>query len=193
MLNSGIKRLLLFMILLYSFLSNTGYTDADIFAERVVSQNKFSAMTLDFSTKNSFNNSPVNSLFHSLGIQPGGFDLGSIRLKNESNGKAKYYLKTVQTNGDDNFCKNLHLKILNRNFLPIFSGNLLDASLTSSLDGSKMKDYIFFISLDDNDSSLQNKICEFNFDFHTYHENPDEQGGIFAQRLVGNVISSGNW
>ena len=65
-----IKRLTVFLILLYIFLSKTNYTDADIFAERKVQNNKFSAITLDFSTKNSFNNGLITSLFSSLGIVP---------------------------------------------------------------------------------------------------------------------------
>jgi len=190
MLRPEIKRLALFLILLYFFLIKTGYTDADIFAERVVSHNKFSALSLDFSTRSSFNNSPATSLFHSLGIQPGGFDLAAARVKAETDTKFRYRLRSVKTNGDDLFCGKLHLKVFNRNFFEVFNGSLLDLSLTTI--NSDPRDFIFFVSLDDQDAALKNKICEFNFDFRTFRVTPDEQGGIFAQRLIGNVISSGN-
>ncbi|MFA5886794.1 MAG: hypothetical protein WC863_03360 [Patescibacteria group bacterium] len=191
MLKPEIKRLAIFLILLYVFLIKTGYTDADIFAERVVSRNKFSVMTLDFSTKSSFNNSPVTSLFHSLGIQPNGFDLAAAKVKAETDAKFKYHLRAVKTNGDDFFCSQLQVRVFNRNFLEIFSGSLLNLSFSTA--NSNPRDFIFFVSLSGQDQALQNKICEFNFDLKTYRDQPDEQGGIFAQRLISNVISSGNW
>ena len=190
MLKPEIKRLALFLILLYLFLIKTNYTDADIFAERIVSHNKLSATTLDFSTRSSFNNSPAISLFHSVGIQSGGFDLAAIRVAPDNETKFKYRLRSVKTNGDDFFCSQLQLKVFNRNFFEIYNGSLLDLSLTTL--NSDPRDYIFFISLDDQNPALKNKICEFNFDFKTFRNKPDEQGGIFAQRLISNIISSGN-
>lgn len=193
MLKPGIKKLTAFLILLYLFLIKTGYTDADIFAERTVSHNKFSALAIDFSIKNSFNNTTINSLFYSLGIVPSGFDLGALRLKANENNKFSYRVKTIKTNGDDLFCKSLRVKIFDRNFFQIYNGSLADLFFSSRFTNSNPKDFIFFISLDDQNSELKNKICEFNFDFKTYRDNPDEQGGIFAQRLINNVISSSNW
>lgn len=191
MLKPGIKRLAIFLMLLYVFLIKTGYTDADIFAERIVSRNKFSAITLDFSTKSSFNNSPITSLFHSLGIQPSGFDLAAARVKAETDTKFKYRLRVAKTNGDDFFCSHLRLKVFNRNFFEVFSGSLLDLSLSTI--NADPRDFIFFVSLDEQNQELKNKICEFNLDFKTYRDKPDELGGIFAQRLISNVVSSGNW
>jgi hypothetical protein len=190
MLKPEIKRLALFLILLYSFLIKTSYTAADIFAERIVSHNKFSAMTLDFFARNSFNNSAATNLFHSVGLEPGGFDLAALRIVPDNNDKFRYRLRAVKTNGDDSFCGSLQLQVLNRNFTQIYSGSLLNLSLTTI--NSDARDYIFFVSLDDQNSILKNKICEFNFDFKTFHDNPDEQGGIFAERLISNIISSGS-
>ncbi len=193
MLKPEIKKLAVFLMLLYVFLIKTDYTDADIFAERVVSNNKFSAISLDFSTRNSFNNSSIANLFHSLGIQPGGFDLAAARIKAETGADFKYRLKTVKTNGDDFFCGRLKVKVFNRSFFEIFNGSLMDLSINSNFANSNPKDFIFFVSLDEQDQELKNKICEFDFDLKTYRDNPDEQGGIFARRLIGNVVSSGSW
>lgn len=193
MLKPVIKRLAVFLILLYVFLVKTSYTDADIFAERTVSDNKFSAITLDFSTRNSFNNSLMTSLFSSLGIQPNGFDLGAAKIETDTDNKFKYRVKTVKTNGDDLFCSRLNVKVLDRNFFYIWSGPLLDLNFTSRLVNANPKDFIFFVSLDDHNPELKNRICEFNIALKTYRDNPDEQGGIFAERLINNVISSGNW
>lgn len=193
MLKPGIKRLAVFLMLLHIFLVETGYTDADIFAERVVSRNKFSATTLDFSTRNSFNNSLVTNLFSSLGIQPSGFDLRGVKIKAETDTRSKYRLKAIKTNGDDFFCSHLGVKVFNRSFSEVFSGSLLNLSINSNFTNSDPKDFIFFVSLDEQSQELKNKICEFNLDFKTYRNSPDEHGGIFALRSISNVISSGNW
>ncbi len=170
-----------------------GYTDADLFADRTVSHNMFSFISLDFSTRTSFNNNPITSLFHILGLQPSGFDLSAIRVQGESNQNFKYHLRALKTNGDDNFCNHLKIDIFNRHFDRKFSGKLMDLDLNSSLSGNESEDWIFFLSLSDRDPSLKNKICEFNFDFKTYRGAPGESGGIFAQRLINNIVSSGSW
>ncbi len=193
MLKPGIKRLALFLILLYFFLIKTSYTDADIFAERVISHNKFSAKSLDFSTRTSFNNNPITSLFSSLGLQPGGFDLGAVRVKSEANSRFKYSIRTAETNGDDYFCKQLEVEVYSRNFYKLFDGHLVDLNIDSRITNDKPEDWIFFVNLNDQDAALKNKICEFNFVLKTYRNKYSENGGIFAQRLIKNIISSGTW
>lgn len=193
MVNQRIKNLAFFLVLLGIFLIKTSYTDADIFAERNISRNKFSFIAVDFSARSSFNNSIITSLFSSLGMQPSGFDLGAARVNAETDIKFKYRLKAVKTNGDDLFCSRLQVKTFNRDFQQVFSGSLLGLFSTSEFTNTNPKDYIFFISLDEKDPALKSKICEFNFDFKTFRHNPDEQGGIFARRSISNVISSGNW
>lgn len=192
MLKPKIKKFAVFLMLLHVFLMDAEYTNADIFAERIVKYNKFSSINLDFSTRNSFNNGVISSIFHSLGIQPGGFDLGVARVKAETEPGFKYRLKAVMTNGDDSLCEKLKFKVFDRKFYEVFSGGLRDLDITAKSD-STPNDFIFFAGLDDHGQELQNKICEFNFDFKTYRDNPDEQGGIFAMRLINNVISSGSW
>lgn len=193
MLNKSIKKLIIFLMLIYVVFINTSYTDADIFAERIVINNKFTAITLDFFVKNSFNNQTLHNLFHSSGIVPGGFDLGALKLQTNNDSKFNYRLKVIKTNGDDNFCNELNLKIFDRNFFPVYNGSLLSASINSRLSENSPKDYIFFIDLDKSDATLMNKVCEFEFDFRTYYKDEEEQGGIFAQRLINNIITSGSW
>ena len=193
MINRRIKRLALFSIFLYVFLINTKYTSADIFAERMVRNNNFTTISLDFFTKASHNNNQLTNLFHTLGIQPGGFDLGAVRINANAGDGFKYRAKTVVVNGDSSFCEALKVEVYDRKFNEKFSGRLVDLSLDSQVEKGEMKDFIFLVSLDNNQESIKNKICEFNFDFKTYRDNPDEQGGIFAQRKVENIISSGNW
>ncbi|NCB21092.1 MAG: hypothetical protein EOM88_04200 [Clostridia bacterium] len=193
MLNQGIKTILVLLMLTYVFFVHTDYTDADIFAERVVAANRITAISLDFFVKSSLNNQISNRLFHSSGIGPGGFDLGALRLMTNNEKKFNYRLKVEKLNGDDYLCNNLNLKIFDRNFFALYNGPLLSTAINSRLVKDDLTDYIFFISLDNSDPALMNKICEFNFNFRTYNKNQTEDKGIFAERLINNLISSGSW
>ncbi len=193
MLRKKINRILWFLILLYIFLVQSNYTDADIFAERIVEKNKFSVITLDFSTKSTFNNNTINNLFSAFGFLPEGFDIGAIKITNESTSNFKYYLKAIKISGDEGFCNKLELKILNQNLKTIYSGPLLSLNAKSNINDPKNNKWIFFISFDDHSEESKNKRCEFNFKFRTYREDINETGGIYAEREINNIISSGNW
>lgn len=193
MLNPAVKRLALFSIFLYIFLVQSHYTTADVFAERVVSQNKLRAMTLDISAQTSFNNNPLTSLFHSMGILPDGFDLGAVRVRGQSSTNFKYNMRAVKVSGDDSFCDKLDLEVQSRSQGKIYSGALFDFSRNSALPNGQPEDWIFFVGLADGHPDLKNKICEFNFNMRTFRSDPEERGGIFAERLVRNVVSSGTW
>jgi hypothetical protein len=193
MLAKNLNRLSWFLLLLYIFLIKSAYTDADIFAERVVRQNKFSAITLDFSTRITFNDNKIINLFHSLGFMPGGFDLAAVKIKNDSLNDFNYYIKTIKVSGDEVFCQSLQLEVFNNLRRPIYQGPLLDLIINSKLTDSQLENLIFFISFNDYDQELINKRCEFDFEFRTYWQNIDESGGIYAQRKVNNLITSGYW
>jgi len=193
MLGPAIRRWGFFAVLLHAFLNQTGYTDADIFAERTIAGNSLSVMALDFSVTNSFNDGAATNLFQVSDMEPGGFDLGAIRIRTESGAGFKYRMKAVRTNGDDAFCGALGVKMLGRDFSKSYDGPLLGLSEISSVPSDDRKDRIFSIGLNGSDPSLRNKICEFDLDIRTYQEHPDERGGIFAERSVRNIVASGNW
>lgn len=193
MLRKKINRISWFLILLYIFLVQSNYTDADIFAERVVEKNKLSVITLDFSTRITFNDNTTNNLFNSFGFLPGGFDIGAIKIMNETKNSFKYYLKAIKISGDDDFCNKLELKILNQSLKQIYSGSLLSLNINSSINDFSNDKWIFMINFDDNSEIFKNKRCEFNFKFRTYREDMNETGGIYAEREINNIISSGNW
>ena len=193
MLNVRIKIILVFLLLMSIFLINTHYTDADIFAERLVQRNRFSVTTVDFSVRNSVNNSSISYMFRTIGLQPGGFDLGAVRIKKEGKLSFKYHIKTIKTNGDDGLCNVLNVQVLQRNLTPKYQGKLINLSIDSNISDDPPEDWIIFISLDNKEGVLKNKICEFNLDFKTWRNQPDEKKGIYAERMLSNVISSGNW
>lgn len=192
MIRKNLRRFSWLFLLLYIFLINSQFTDADIFAERIVEQNILKAITLDFSTRETYNNNINTKLFNSFGFLPNGFDVASVLIKNESSSHFKYHLKTIKLSGHDELCNNLELNIFNSNFKNLYSGKLLNLNLNSEINEYSQESYIFLISLNDN-NNLQSKICEFDFNFRTYRQNTNETGGIFAQRKLNNVITSGNW
>lgn len=193
MFNRKIKKLALFLVFFYIFLVGTKYTDADIFAERVVVENKFSAINLDLFARASFNNNQLINLFRTSGIQPGGFDLGAVKIKANPDRGFKYQIKAKIVSGDQAFCQALKIEVYTRNFRRKFSGSLMDLAFNSELEKDRPEDWIFLIALDDNSENLKNKICEFNFNFKTYRSSPNENGGIFAERSVSNIITSSSW
>ena len=193
MLNPGIKKAIVLLMLAYIVFVNSGYTDADIFAERIVSANKLTATSLDFSVYSSFNNRVVYNLFNSPGIEPSGFDLGALKLATDIERRFNYHLKVTKLNGDDNFCNSLDLKIYDRNFFLLYKGSLMEASLKSNLAKDNPRSYIFFLSLDEASTEIANQLCEFNFNFRTYNDNIDEEGGIFAERKINNIVTRGSW
>jgi len=193
MFNARIKFVCLFILFLGTFLVNTQYTDADIFAEREVAANKFSMTSLDFFIQSTINKSRIDSLYNLVGLTAGGYDLAALKIKRDGKVNFKYQLKTQQINGDDVFCNSLNLIILKKDFSIVYSGKLMDLKFNSQIDNKDSEDWIFFLSLDQNGANLKNKICGFNFSFKTYRNNPDEKGGIYAQRLISNVVSSGSW
>lgn len=193
MLIRGVKKWALFSIFFYIFLIMLRFTGADIFAERIVRENKFRAITLDFTTGASYNNFAIADLFRTTGIVPGGYDLGAVRVRGITPFYSRYNLKVVKISGDDNFCNALKLEIINRNFSKKYDGDLLDLSLNSNLSEDSLQDWIFVVSFDDDDPLLVNKICDFNLELRTYREDSDETGGLFAERKIRNIISSGSW
>ncbi len=193
MLGNKIIKFSWLLILLYIFLIQSNYTDADIFAERTITENRMTAIVLDFSTRKTFNNNITNNLFSSFGFLPGGVDVAGIRIKGETDQDFKYYLKTIRIDGDDNFCENLQVRALDKNFKTIYNGSISDLALQSTISGEGNNYWIFAIGFNNTDANLKNKRCEFDFYFRTYRQNTNEEGGIFAERKINNVVASGEW
>jgi hypothetical protein len=180
------------MLVLALFLLNTSRTDADLFAERIVRSNHFSATTLSFSQRHTANNSYINQLFRTINIQPEGFDLGAVRIKKDGKLNFKYRLKTIKTNGDNSFCQALTLDVMQKGIYK-YQGKLMDFIFDSNINDSQPQDWIFFIGLTDDNISLKNKTCEFNFYFKTWRNDPESKKGFYAERSLYNIISSGSW
>jgi hypothetical protein len=60
-----------------------GPTNADFVFKKTIKNNQFSATTLDFSQLKTSNNSTVENLFNINGILPGGYQVNTLRIKNQ--------------------------------------------------------------------------------------------------------------
>ncbi len=193
MLNGRARFILLFLILFGSFLITTSYTDADLTAERKILMNRFVAIVMNFLSQNTANNTPLSTMLQTTSLQPGGFDVGSLRIRSGGKTGLKYSLKANKINGDDGFCGALKLRTFHRDLASRYDGGLMDLNITSTIDDKTPEDWIFIISLDDNNTAMQNKLCEFNFILRTYRTSSSETGGIYAERKIHNIVSSGSW
>lgn len=192
MLNKKTKFSLILTVFIGSILMFSGVTSADLSVQIIAKGNQLSATTLQMSTLETSNESGLPLLFQITGLIPGGFSVKSLRLKKSATLNFNYQLKSIKINGDDNLYQSLNLKIMQKDKF-IYQGKLSDLNRQQLISDNGKDDWIFFIFLDQDNPELANKTCEFNFNFKTYRNNPDETGGFQDEIKVINYISSGNW
>ncbi|MDO8497767.1 MAG: hypothetical protein Q7S61_04445 [bacterium] len=193
MVEKKVKTALGILILFYLFMSSALFTDADLSAESRVRGNTINASTLSISLRNSVNNSPASSFFHSTGFQPQGFDVGAIRLKNDGIIQSYYYLKTELPTPSP-LCTTLDLKITDRNMQTIYEGKLASLNQRSDLIlGTAPKDLIFFLMLNSATNDLKNQICSFRIAVQTKDTITPSKQGFYSRKYLDSVITSGTW
>ena len=170
------------------FLSNTHYTDADLFDEETVAHNQLLASTLSFSQRNTANNIPLSSLFHTNGIQPNGFDLAAVRIKKEGKMTFKYRIH-VEKITQAPLCEKLYLKVLYKGDF-IYDGSLMNFVKDETIDATKPQDWIYFLSLPQN-ANAKAQTCDFTFTIKTWRDNPESKKGFYEEKVLTNSISSG--
>lgn len=174
----------LFCLLLLTVFS-VGKTDADLFDTAAVLGNNFQSVIVDLNGKNTINNSSLGFLFNTPGILPDGFDIRTLRLKND--GVQQNILFTYDyLSGDQSFCQALKLKIL-KNWQVIFEESLTNLNLNFTLNSNNTEDFIFVLSLQNNDRALKSKTCKFNFIFQT---NKEKMHGLWDKETLDNEVTS---
>lgn len=192
MFSSRTKIILSLVFVFELFLFNTGYTDADLFAQKLVKENLFSFTTLSFLTLNTANNNQLPRLIDISGLIPDGFAVTSYRIKKDGKLNFKYHLKANFVNSNSPLCNAITVKLLQDGEFR-YKGLLKDIDFNSSLTTDEKQDWILFLGLDDSNPSLKNQVCVFELDFKTWRQNINENSGIFAQEKIPGTISSGNW
>lgn len=170
----------------------TKTTDADLVARDVILDNSWIAATLDFSNRNTANNAPTNFLFTTTNIQPGGFDVKAVRVKNDGQLQLQYQAKAVQTSGDDPFCQALEITVI-KDWQKSYQGSLSNFSLESTIPQASHDDWIIMVKLNQNSLDLINKSCDFNLIFETKKNNDKENLGFSDEEILENHLSSGSW
>lgn len=193
MLSSRARIIFVILLLIANWLVRTNITSADVFAERMVRNNTLEATTLSFTELHTARNSRISTLFSVADLQPSGFEVRAVRIKNDGKMNIKYTVAADKTGGDTTFCNALVLEAT-RNRQVVYNGPLLSFNGTSTLNSTSKDDWIFFVGLDTNTSALKNKGCDFNFVFNSYKDTPQEQrAGFYAAGVVANSVESGNW
>jgi hypothetical protein len=193
MFNLQTKIICFVLIIVGNWLLQVDTTSADIFAERTAHDNMLKATTLSFSVRQTVNNRSFTNLFSMDGLVTDGFDVKAFRVKKDGKMDVKYQIKFKKTEGDDALCNKLSMQAL-LNGQEKYKGELYKFSIDSALSGQGKDDWVMFVGLEDNDSLLQNKICNFDLVLNSFYKNPDEEiVGFYAKRILTNTLASGNW
>lgn len=179
-------------LLLGLFLINTGYTSADLFAERNVHA-KATATTLSMGVLNTANNKKADRLFDTTDMVPEGFDVGALRVKKLGKMDFTYRISPVQVAGDQAFCDALDIEVWKKTEV-VYTGTLSQLHVDSTITTTKPDDWVFFVKFDHNDPSLKNKSCTFDIRFKTYRGTDIENThGFYSRSFIHNTITSGTW
>lgn len=129
-----------------------------------------------------------------MGLLPGGFDIKAVRIKKDGRMSFKYHMKAVKKAGDDILCNSLNIEVFPKGGGVKYQGNLMNLSINSTISDQGIDNWIFLLSLDDDNINLKNKSCEFELVVNTYRNNPNENPyGFRATRSLYNNIIAGNW
>lgn len=192
MLNVKTKIVFVFLIVTGLFLRNTGFTDADLFAQRQVFNNVFSFSTISFSSQNTANNTRQSRIFDVTGIIPQGFAVSSFRLRKDGQLNFKYHIKTNFIGGYQPFCDALSVKLMQDTTFK-YRGLLKDIDYSSMLSDNQYHDWVMWLELQSDNADYKNKSCQFEVVVRSWRQNVDEKTGIFAQQQLLASVTSGNW
>ncbi|PJE63430.1 hypothetical protein COU89_03320 [Candidatus Roizmanbacteria bacterium CG10_big_fil_rev_8_21_14_0_10_45_7] len=167
------------------------FTDADISDQVRIPGNRISMISISLLSKKTVNGLKTASLLHTDDLRPDGFDVGAVRIMQDSSATPLTYRLTAVQQGEDNgLCSTLSLDIYKANE-SIYRGKLEDVAVASTLARDGYDDWIFVVSLPSHDTDLKNRICDIDFVFSTKKIN--QQGGLYGESRVSNIISTGTW
>lgn len=168
-------------------------TSADLIAEKKQANNSISATTLSFVSLNTVNFDPMRWFINIDGIKLNGYEIKSLKIKNEGHLDFNYSIKTNKKSSDDLLCEALTLRIM-KDWEKVYEGSLIDLKVSQKISSDRDDDLVFIVSLKKNDKSFVEKQCNFDFEFKTWKNSPDEdEKGLFAKQVLSNTIKTGRW
>jgi len=173
-------------------LATARFTDADFLDREDIFDNVFQALTLDFSNLNTANLTEKSLLFNIFGLQPSGFTLESVRIKQQAELGFTYQVVVEQTIGNPALCQALQLRVM-RDWQVLYEGSLMGFNYSSSLaSDDTWQDLVFMLSLPAQaPPDLANQTCGFNMYVTTLS---GEQGSPFTdQEVLTSQVQTGSW
>ena len=168
----------------------TQFTDADLFDDELIPGHSLTATTLDFSSLDTASLTPKSLFFSIVGLQPTGFQVESLRIKNEGQLLYTYALTTQQTAGADPLCQALQVTVL-KNWTPLYTGSLLGLALNAEVtEAEPYQDLVFMIALQDSSPVLANTSCSFTFTLSSI-----QQADLHFSdtEILANTVATSSW
>jgi hypothetical protein len=179
---------LLFLLFIFSLILISP-TNADFVYKKTIKNNQFSATTLDFSQLKTTNNSDLENLFNIDGILAGGYQVNTLRIKNQGKTKFNYFLNFEKISGDDDFCRHLEISLIKEGQSQ-YNGYLIDLNINGSIEKDQsFDDWLIFLKLEDNYLSSQSKFCEFNLTITGFNNDINQKSGFKYKRSFRNIVS----
>lgn len=167
-------------------------TDADLLDREEIGPNVVRATTLDFSNLDSANETGKSLLFSIQGLVPTGFQVESVRIRNEGELAFKYSISAVKTAGDDAFCSSLKMRILS-NWTTKYDSNLLALSYVADMAEGDSQDLVFSLGLEDPSDSLIGQNCAFNLIINSVQETANGTIRFYDQEVLQSQVTAGVW
>lgn len=176
-----------FLVLMFSFILIKP-TNADFVFTKSIKNNQFSATTLDFSQLKTTNDSIIQNLFTIDNILPDGYQVNTLRIKNQGQSNLTYNISFQKTSGDDNFCRNLQVNF-SKNNQSFYQGNLVDLNLSNSFNpDQKFDDWLITLKLNQNYLNTQPSSCQFNFVILGFNQDINQKSGFEYQQTISNSV-----
>ena len=164
-------------------------TDADLFDQEKVENNLFTVAKLDIANQDTANMQPKSSLFQITGLLPTGFQVESVRIKNDGDFPLPLSIQPTQLSGDL-LCANLELTVL-KNWQIVYQGTLNGFTYSPEVSPQASEDLVVALSFASNDSSLQQQSCTFGLLVKSTLNATETP--LYDEELLQNQIVSGSW
>lgn len=168
----------------------TESTDADLIDRETVPNNSITATTLDFSTRDTANNTQKTVFFNVQGMVKGGFQVNSVRIKNDGELPVNFTITTQQTGGDTSVCNSLQLKLL-KNWQVVENKSLPTFKYDSSIETNELQDLVFSLDLPYHSPSPSFSNCLFTITIKTDQSNQSSTRHFFDEEVLDNQVSTG--
>jgi len=167
-------------------------TDADLLDREVISMNTLRATTVDLSTLDTANNSQKSFFFNIQGLIPGGFQVNSVRIKNDGELDMMVAVSTQDTTGSSALCSALELKVL-KNWQSVYDSELSSFSYDTTIVAGQTEDLVFAVRLTSPDTAAVATTCAFNFIVATTQEAGGGTIRFKDEELLQNQVATGSW